>query len=272
MHNSPWPLHEAPTAPASILVAAPCVASAGAHSAPAGRDYPLHQHPDLWELVYYREGNIACYAGDTWYQVHPGMLVLNAPQTPHCERALTAYANFHISLSTPRPLDWPRCCSDDAHGTLEHICAALVREWNGREADREAMIESLARQLDIAMRRAGGAAALSQDERMVRSAEACMAQRFNGRCTIAGVARSVGVAPSVLRAHFVRLRGQRPIDYLHGLRLQHATGLLRDSSLTLEAVAKYSGFHSASHLSRHVKRATGKSPGALRELQRIVSD
>jgi transcriptional regulator GlxA family with amidase domain len=52
--------------------------------------------------------------------------------------------------------------------------------------------------------------------------------------------------------------------YLQAIRVQHALGIIRNSNLSLETVAHACGYDSASHLSRHVKRVTGQSPGALR--------
>jgi AraC-like DNA-binding protein len=42
--------------------------------------------------------------------------------------------------------------------------------------------------------------------------------------------------------------------------VRHALNLLRTSDITIEAVALQCGYDSASHLSRHIKRATGKAP------------
>ena len=46
--------------------------------------------------------------------------------------------------------------------------------------------------------------------------------------------------------------------------MRRAVSLLHSSTLTLEAIASMCAYDSASHLSRMVKRAAGKSPGALR--------
>jgi transcriptional regulator GlxA family with amidase domain len=51
---------------------------------------------------------------------------------------------------------------------------------------------------------------------------------------------------------------------LQEIRVRHALNLLRTSDITIEAVALQCGYDSASHLSRHIKRATGKTPGSLR--------
>ena len=59
-----------------------------------------------------------------------------------------------------------------------------------------------------------------------------------------------------------------PRAHLAALRLRFALGQLRTSTLTLESVARLAGYSSASHLSRHVRSATGVSPGELRRVYR----
>ncbi len=81
---------------------------------------------------------------------------------------------------------------------------------------------------------------------------------------IADVAREIGISPSGLRSLFSRHRAGTPMAYLQAIRVQHALGIIRNSNLSLEAVAHACGYDSASHLSRHVKRVTGQSPGTLR--------
>ena len=91
-----------------------------------------------------------------------------------------------------------------------------------------------------------------------------MESRYAQSISVEEVAQHVGMSPSRLRAHFVRLRGRSPQATLQAIRLRQATDLIRHSSLKLEAIADLCGYHSASHLSRYIRRETGKSPGRLR--------
>jgi AraC-like DNA-binding protein len=253
MHETPHLLHKTPLR----------VNNAGAYEAPAGRHFPPHQHRS-WELVYYRAGNIRCTIGGAAYDTQPGVLLLTPPNTVHAEEARTAYANFYLAIDAPASLPWPRRCLDDADRTLGRLCGALVREWGGQAPDYEEMLTALLEQLAILLRRARQPA-VPDAERLVRQAEGLLAQRFATPLTIGAVAAEVGASPSYLRAQFARLRGRSPLAQLHELRLRHALGLLRTSTLTLDVIADLCGYHSASHLSRHVKRRFGVPPGALRD-------
>ena len=255
MHGSLDPLH-AGREPLSVL-------GAGAYQAARGVDFPAHRH-HVWEVVYYRRGRIGCPIGDRTYEAGPGTVLLTPPHTLHAEIAHTDYANFYIVLDAPVDQAWPVACFDDADQSLLHVCAALVREWTGRAPGRAALIRALLAQLDILVRRAELHRQRPAAERTVLSAERLIEERFAAPLTVAWVAGQLGVAPQTLRAHFAAVRGYSPQAYLQRVRLDHALALVRGSSLTLDAVASISGYCSASHLSRQIKRATGTSPGAAR--------
>jgi AraC-like DNA-binding protein len=236
---------------------------AGPHEQPKGKDFPPHEHT-TWELVYYRSGHIQCLVGDEFYEGRPGVLLLTPPGVIHAEYAWTAYSNFWIQVHAPADYPWPRMCLDDAERSFERVCAAIAREWSRQAVGREEMLDLLTNQLAILIERMQERQQLPEAECLVREAEQLIEERFAMGVTIRDIAREVGIAPSSLRAQFVRLRGRSPMAHLQARRVQHALALLRNSSLTLEAVASLCGYDSASHLSRYVKRATGKSPGSLR--------
>jgi hypothetical protein len=146
MHAAPTFLHKTPHFKLRLNFA-------GAYEAPKGKNFPFHQHTE-WELVYYRSGNIEFLLGDEIVPIEPGTLLFAPPRVPHSERALTAYANFHLQVSAPASTRWPRLCYDDASQTLNRICAQLVDEFRGAAFARDEMIKLLTEQLAIALERA----------------------------------------------------------------------------------------------------------------------
>ena len=126
------------------------------------------------------------------------------------------------------------------------------------------MLELLAEQLACLLNRASSEKVLPGPVRTVLQAEWLMEEKCDQRLGLRDVARAVNVSASTLRGHFQRVRGFAPRDYLQKVRLDKAIGFLRTSTLKLEAVAELCGYDSASHLSRRVKKSTGKTPGQLR--------
>jgi AraC-like DNA-binding protein len=247
----------------------PIFRHAGRYSAPRGHHYPPHKH-SCWELVLYREGRIEVPTGDEVFLTRPGLMLLTPPGIVHEERAITAYSNFYLTVDAPADHPWPRVASDDAGGTLSFLCRAIVDECSRLDTTLEEpgkMLDSMLVQLDIVLRRMRGAPPLSSGEKLVREAETIFESAFAQPLIIAEVAAQMGVASSALRAHFALYRGYSPAESLYRLRLRQALALLRDSDLSLAQVALACGFHSASHLSRHIKTHTGQAPGRWRRDQ-----
>lgn len=256
MHKERENMHESPQPALRI-------SGAGAYAAPCGRDFPVHQHL-TWELVYYRTGHILCPIGDREYQAQPGMLLLTPPRISHAEKARTAYSNYYLAVEAPEGCPWPRVCFDDPDRSLEYLCRTVVKEWHRPSPDRGVMLALLAAQLAIFLARFANADRMSEAERLVTQVEALMQERQSSSPTLLALAHEVGASPSAIRAAFAQVKGHSPTHHRQQMRLAQALALLRSSTLTLESIAGLCGYHSASHLSRHIQQETGESPGRLR--------
>lgn len=234
----------------------------GAYSAARGQDFPPHKHT-CWELTYYRWGRVRCPLGARTYDVAAGSMLLTPPETVHAEIAVTGYGNYFLAVDAPVTMPWPQLCHDDADHALGATCAAILREQNSAAQGRDRMLELLIAQLRVLIERAAGESA-DEIELIVRRAETLIEERYAGRLRIEELAAEVGVAVSTLRAYFNARRGRSPRVALAQVRMRHALGLLRGSTLPLESVARQCGYDSASHLSRSVKAATGTRPSTLR--------
>ena len=238
----------------------------GSHSAKQGQDYPSHRH-GCWELVFYREGHIKAPVGDEVFQTRPGMMLITPPGVEHHEQACTPYSNYFLSVQAPPEHPWPRVVFDDANGTLAYICRSLLAESHAAssaDAVSPSLQELLLAQLDLVLQRMHCEQPVSGGERLVREAEQIFEESFAQPLTISGVASTMRVSSSVLRAHFGQHRGYSPAAALFRVRVNRALALLSTSDLTLQQIALACGFHSPSHLSRHVRRATGEAPGRWR--------
>ena len=266
MHDEKVFLHKTP----QVVEQPPRIVLAGAYFAFKGKDFPPHRDA-VWELHYYRQGHIQCLVGDEAFESQPGMMTMVPPHMLHSEIAWTDYANFFIHIDAPVECEFPRVLFDDIDQSMMHVCAAIVREQRLIDSpERQTMLEALSAQLLILLWRncINGRAVDCADNatNLVRRAESILNERYSSSITIEEVADEVGVSTSYLREQFRAIRGITPMSYLQQTRLRHALSWLRHSNRTLESVATACGYDSASHLSRHVKRATGKSPGAIRTL------
>lgn len=253
MHRSPTALHDSSVRLRFV----------GTYWAAQGRHYPPHSH-STWELIYYQSGRIECVVEGRPNLTQPGMVLLIPPGAVHEDRAHTAYSQIFLRIAAPKDQPWPKVCYDDNDGSWESLCRTIEHEWRDENPYRSEMLTLLGQQLDLRLRHAAPSRVNDPWEQLVRSAENLMESGYAQSLSIEQICREVGTSPSRLRAHFVRLRGRSPQASLQAIRLRHATDLIRHSTLKLEAIADLCGYHSASHLSRYVRRETGKSPGKLR--------
>jgi len=255
MHESRNKLHQTPNPFRNV----------GVHVAQAGKDFPLHRDA-FWELMYVRSGYVECQQDQARYPLFPGMVILHPPAVPHADFAVGAYTTYYLWIDAPEDETngWPRLCSDDTQLSLERLCRTVLTEWHGRADDRERMLSLTGEQLYLLLRRASIAEEAATGERALRAAQQLMECDYRAPLTVAQIAKQAGVCESALYAHFANLRGQTPMAYLQNVRLHHALAFLRHSTLKLESIADRCGYNSASHLTRHVKAATGQTPGRVR--------
>ncbi|MGW0232238.1 AraC family transcriptional regulator [Actinopolymorpha singaporensis] len=237
--------------------------AAGHHEASKGRDFPAHQHQS-WEFTYYRQGRVRCPADGRTYWTQPGMIVLTRPGEVHWEKAVTAYANYFLCVDAPDLGPSSRVIFDDEHGTLRHLFALAAREWLKCGDSAGQLTDALMSVVRVLIQRSTDEKQLSPAERMVRDAESLLEERSSQRVMIKDIAEELHVSPAVLREQFARLRGRSPMEHLQQLRMQRALAAIRNSDAPLASVAESCGYNSTSHLTRHVRRLTGRTPGSFR--------
>ncbi|MBB5785456.1 helix-turn-helix domain-containing protein [Jiangella mangrovi] len=248
----------------------PMFVSAGAYAAPRLRHAAPHRYA-VWKLAYYRSGSIDALVDGVGYPVAAGSVLVVPPHADHAELAHTAYSNYFVLVNARPDQPWPRLTTDDGEQRLGAAFAALVREKSDPDEHARAMVDALVRQVDILLRRDLARRHDSAARAVVNAVEQLMEERYAEHVGIDALAREVGVSGSTLRAHFAAELGTSPQSRLLDIRLRHAVSLLQTSDLTLASVAERCGYHSASHLSRHVKAALNATPGEIRRRGRLPS-
>jgi AraC-like DNA-binding protein/quercetin dioxygenase-like cupin family protein len=256
MHNSPRDMH-------GTQLSATDIQSVGYFKSVQGLGKQIHSHT-VWEAVYYLQGAPKCRVDDHVIDTVPGTILLIPPGVPHGEISKEPWACFYLLIKRSMVTEEFLELHDDGDRSVDRICTALAREWRSKQAEREKMLVLLLEQLGIVLRRLHPSTAPSPAEALVRQFERALEERFTEPTTISSLCREVGVSSSYMRAQFMKLRGQTPSQRLQQMRAQHALAAIQSSNQSLETIAEISGYASASHLSRHVKRATGKPPGDFR--------
>src|SRR5690606_974499 len=85
-------------------------------------------------------------------------------------------------------------------------------------------------------------------------------ENFNKNITLEDVARSVYISPYYLSHLFKEELNITFLEYLTMVRMEEAKGLLKDTSLSIVAVASQVGYEDASYFSKVFKKYVGMSP------------
>ncbi len=147
--------------------------------------------------------------------------------------------------------------------SLHLLCTRLAQPWDGPEA---AVAErALATVVLAECLRCDGVGTQPEPGRAAWSAAlAAIEEGCQGRLGRTAVAAAAGVHPNHLARLFRRFGGTTFAQALRAARLQRAQALMGDPRLKLAAVARLSGFASASHLVRCYRLAHGCTPGRVR--------
>ncbi|HYI25941.1 MAG TPA: AraC family transcriptional regulator [Thermomicrobiales bacterium] len=256
MHKSPRNMHE--TQPGTRWLH-----SAGPYRSELGIGKPLHTHP-VWEVVYYLQGHPKCRVNDDLYDTEPGLMIALPPGVPHGEVTNAPWACYWVLFDDPDLVRQTTVIIDDSDASLRQAIALLVREWRSDQPHREAMIDALLCQLGVIIQRATAAAIPTSAELLVEQFERALEDQFQDMVSISVLCEQFGVSASYMRAQFRRYRGVSPMERVQQMRVRQAISSIQNSTLTLDAIAETCGYSSASHLSRQVKRVTGRPPGSFR--------
>jgi len=233
-------------------VSAPKIVYAGAFN--GATDFPVHKHDNAWELIYLRMGHIAEIVDGETFDLSPGMFILHPPGAIHGDQASSDYFLYHILVTCREPLTWPRLGSDMEGEPVRTVLELIVRDWYGGWIYRDSYLRHSIQLLDILMKRCATQSELeSTAVRLVSKARGIFRRDFRQQLNLGDLATQLNISRSTLYAYFDQVLGRTPQEVLDEIRLKHAVFLLKHSELSVDSVAKGSGFCSSSHLGRKLK-------------------
>lgn len=187
---------------------------------------------------------------------------------------------FALSDPMPRPLLTllPRILTMDPRSasisTWVEPVFALVRDESEQAAPGAQAIFArlaevfLAQALRAYLVGAGQAGLLSpgpKRDAQIEEATALIRDQPTRQWTLQALAREVGMSRTLFATRFRAATGESPVRHLAKVRLGQAAGYLATADLSVEAIARRTGYASDASLSKAFKREFGVSPGAYRQ-------
>jgi transcriptional regulator GlxA family with amidase domain len=105
---------------------------------------------------------------------------------------------------------------------------------------------------------------IARADPLVASFERWVRQHLADQIQITTVARELGVTERTLQRATAAELGMPPREFVHSIRLEHATKLLRDTTLTTDAVAARVGYLHGSTLRNLIRRRHGTTISEIR--------
>ena len=99
-----------------------------------------------------------------------------------------------------------------------------------------------------------------QCNRAIEYIEECLGDNL----TLAGIAKAAGVSTGRLNSEFKRSMNVAPYQFVLNARVRRANILLISTDLSLAQIALQCGFSNQQHMTRMMRRMTGRTPGAIR--------
>lgn len=87
-------------------------------------------------------------------------------------------------------------------------------------------------------------------------------RRYRETVQVSDLAELIGRSPNYTIAMFKEAMGVTPIEYIHQLRVQEASRLLLESTMSVSEISDYLGFYDTSHFYRVFKKMMKESPSA----------
>lgn len=106
------------------------------------------------------------------------------------------------------------------------------------------------------------------DAQLAQRVQDLVEEKYDSPITLADMAGMLNVSPYHLQRVFKRITGTTPARHLHGIRIQQAMLLIKETDCPVKDIAARVGYRSLSHFTMAFQKSTGLTPSSYRELQR----
>lgn len=198
------------------------------------------------------------------------------PKNPSHIISLHYNATVFDSLTLAELLDFPDVFHLRANRSIEAMLNEACREYALRPAGYNRALEALAVRLLFRIIHDHGEwlpeapreSKLADLRRLLPALEYLRANLARS-VWVSDLAKRSGLSESQFRRVFLRTMGMLPVQYLRQLRMERASQLLRQSDMTVEAVASEVGYAETAFFAHSFKKLIGLSPGRYRETHEL---
>jgi AraC-like DNA-binding protein len=238
----------------------------------------IHSH----ELIFVKQGTLALHEEGRQFEVSAGETLMLWPGRLHGGTAPFApdLQFFWVHFTLPdtargQTMVWPdsSVLRVPQHARIErrdHLTGLFQRLLNDQEIHGvQPFPDSLTILLmlwEVTRSRGATASLDGAPQRLAASADRLIRTHFHEAISASTIADQLGCNADYLGRIFRSVYGRTLTDAVHDRRMLHAAILLAEGRLTIDQVARESGFEDSGHFRRIFKRSKGMTPNAFRRL------
>ncbi len=224
--------------------------------------FAAHSHHQ-WEMVYYIRGEVLLTAGDQQIKCPAGSLVFLPPHQSHEEHCPQGYTNYYFTVGNFNlPIDSLTLVHDLADRPMQQLLSQIFYLFHTRNRNWHATVEAL---LNSLRHYVSGFMQRSYSQPLVEQFTSILVDNIsNEQFRLQDAFEKMPMSADHFRLVFKRETGRLPLQYLNEMRMQTAKNLLRSYTksgrLSIQTVARLSGFSDPYYFSRAFRKATGQCP------------
>ncbi|WP_018758357.1 AraC family transcriptional regulator [Paenibacillus terrigena] len=145
---------------------------------------------------------------------------------------------------------------------LKRFSRLFQERWEGKPYHESICLGILIELLGVAKREPISPAVEPIKFYLARKIHLELQTHYRESIQISELAKLIGRSPNYTIAMFKKALGMTPIEYVHQLRVQEASSLLLESTMSVTEISDYLGFYDTSHFYRVFKKMMKESPSA----------
>lgn len=220
--------------------------------------YPMHCHNN-WEVMYYLEGEgyMKTECGELPFKT--GTIIVIPPKVMHGSQSVDGFVNISVGCDFDNVFlfDRPVSFNDACNGNGKNLALLL---YNNRVGNKKFVLSLCIAYAEFIILNVGYNSYLK--EAINKIIEVTSAEFCNPEFDLNALINSVGYAEDYIRSKFKCKTQMTPVEFLTKLRIKHAEKLLEiySDEISIQTVARMSGFSDPMYFSKKFKQITGVSP------------
>lgn len=233
-------------------------------TSPNTRVYPLHFH-DNYEIMLYIEGNGNLCTENRKYPFTKGTVIIVPPRVRHGSASENCFVNISVEGEFDRLLNFNKVISlcDNNDGDGKTLAELIFKNRNG---DKEYLNSICTAYIHFLLQRYRQDAFTGNyiDDIIKEINE----KAFSPEVNTTSIISKHGYAEDYIRAKFKKHTGKTPVEFLNGVRIDHAIFLMNvyNGTLPISEISAMCGFDDHAYFSRVFKKYTGVSPANYKKV------